>query len=365
MANLVALDLALGNTLVEAIAECRERGDAFCVLDPTDSPRRRANVLAALLPTHLRNEDGVHVVAEGVPVETGDGAVVVTSGSSGTPKAAVLTWDALAASAAMTSLALRRGEQDRWLATLPPHHIGGLATLLRGLFSNQDSIFGSLADGPAFGATHVSVVRTHLHRYDLSAYACVLLGGGPPPPELPSNVVTTWGMTETGSGVVYDGLALEGVRVAEREGELIVASPTLFRAYRHAPRPCVVGPDGRDDWFPTGDGATVDGQRVKVHGRLASVITTGGEKVWPEDLERLFTPTEDVNDLAVVGRADPEWGQRVCVLAVSTRNADDLLDEWRARAREHFGPWAQPKEVVVVPSIPRTANGKIQRSALT
>ena len=77
-------------------------------------------------------------------------------------------------------------------------------------------------------------------------------------------------MTETGSGIVYDGVPLPGVEVASVDGELLVRSPTLFRSYRDAPRPRALGPDGRDDWFPTGDGGEVADGRVRVYGRLAS-----------------------------------------------------------------------------------------------
>jgi o-succinylbenzoate---CoA ligase len=167
-------------------------------------------------------------------------------------------------------------------------------------------------------------------------------------------------MTETGSGVVYDGIPLPGVEFMALDGELCVRTPTLFRSYRNAPRPEVLGSDGRS-WFPTGDaGEIVDG-RIRVSGRLGFVINTGGEKVWPEDLEAALASVEGVRDVAVTGVDDPEWGQRVVALVVSDEALDDEL---RDVAGKRLGPWAKPKEIRYVVAIPRTGNGKIRRADL-
>ena len=169
-------------------------------------------------------------------------------------------------------------------------------------------------------------------------------------------------MTETGSGIVYDRRALEGVDVVSVSGELCVRSPTLFRSYRGEARPSVVGPDGRDDWFPTGDaGEVVDGL-VSVRGRIGFVINTGGEKVWPEDLEALLSEDPRVRDVAVTGVDDAEWGQRIVALVVSDGQHFD--QEIAAIANDHIGPWAKPKEIRYVAAIPRTNNGKIRRLEL-
>jgi acyl-coenzyme A synthetase/AMP-(fatty) acid ligase len=125
----------------------------------------------------------------------------------------------------------------------------------------------------------------------------------------------------------------------------------------------VRGPDGRDDWFPTGDAGEVDGGRISVKGRLGFVINTGGEKLWPEELESALSTIDAVRDVAVTGVEDPEWGQRVVALIVSDgSHFDDLI---RDVADERIGPWAKPKEVRYVAAIPRTANGKIRRNTLT
>ena len=360
MPSLVALDFPLGPALVEELTECAMTSQAFCLVDQRLSPRAREAALVAMGATHLRSPSGTVTLTTGREVEDGDALVMLTSGSSGTPKAAIHTWLSLIASAAITQATLRSDRAPVWMAGLPPSHIGGLAVLLRCVLNDAELRFGDdLAIGPSMGATHISVVRTQLTRFDLSDYDVVLVGGGKPPGSVAPNVHATWGLTETGSGIVYDGVALPEVAVRVINGELCVRTPTLFRAYRDAQRPSVEA-DGVA-WFPTGDGGDVRDGRVSVHGRVKFVITTGGEKVWPDDLEQLFLSVAGVRDVAVTGVDDDEWGQRIIALVV----ADEPLDEaLKGIAHEHIGPWAKPKEIRYVAAIPRTANGKIKRDAL-
>jgi o-succinylbenzoate---CoA ligase len=365
VSELIALDLDLGPDLEVALRRHVDARRAVCVLDRRLSPRQRENQLAALGATRLDDGTGPVALEGGRSIDADVGLVMLTSGSSGRPKAAELTWDALTASAVMTQSALRHDVEPVWYPCLPATHIGGLAVLLRAILANGSLVWGDaddVGDGPRRGATHVAVVRAQLARYDLSGYETVLLGGARPPQALPNNVVTTWGMTETGSGIVYDGLALAGVDVASVDGELLVRSPTLFRSYRDGERPRAIGPDGRDDWFPTGDAGEVDHGRVRVRGRLAFVINTGGEKVWPEDLESVLASLPEVVDVAVTGVDDDEWGERIVALVVTDGSRCD--DALRSIATERIGPWAKPKEVRYVAAIPRTSNGKIRRTDL-
>ncbi|HVA53766.1 MAG TPA: AMP-binding protein [Acidimicrobiales bacterium] len=366
MRTLLALDLALGPDLEVALRRCVEDGDAFCVIDQRRTPRGREEEIDRLGATAVLNANGRRERSAGRLVDDEIGLVMLTSGSSGEPKAAELSWDALRASADLTQTTLRGDARPVWLPCLPANHIGGLAVVLRAIFSDAALVWGDTNDlerGPREGATHVALVRTQLARSDVSGFYRVLLGGARPPGDLPDNVVTTWGMTETGSGVVYDGFALPGVDVAAVDGELCVRTPTLFRSYRSSPRPFTRGPDGRDDWFPTGDAGSVVNGRVRVRGRLAFVINTGGEKLWPEDLEAVLTSVDGVLDVAVTGVDDPEWGQRVVALVVGDgRRLDDTL---RDAANDRLGPWAKPKEIRYVSAIPRTSNGKIRRGDLT
>ncbi|HEY1222039.1 MAG TPA: AMP-binding protein [Acidimicrobiales bacterium] len=365
MKPLLALDLVLGVELEQVIRDCVQNRAPFCVLDPRVSPSRREEELAALGATAVLSSTGRTNRANGRMVDDEVGLVMLTSGSSGAPKAAELTWDALTASAVMTQRHLDTGHETVWYPVLPANHIGGLAVILRAVLGDARLLWGEPADieqAPRRGATHVAIVRTQLARHNVAGFEKVLLGGARPPSAVGANIIATWGMTETGSGVVYDGRALEGVDVASIADEIAVRSPTLFRSYRTMERPRILGPDGRDDWFPTGDaGEVVDG-RVSVKGRVGYVINTGGEKLWPDDLEAVIATVPGVLDVAVTSVEDPEWGQRVVALVVSTRSGlDDAIADV---ARDRIGPWAKPKEVRFVQAIPRTTNGKIRRGEL-
>jgi O-succinylbenzoic acid--CoA ligase len=273
---------------------------------------------------------------------------------------------------------------------LPLAHIGGLAVITRAVVTGTPLVVlpGFEAEvveeaGRSGQASHVSLVATALQRLDPSVFTCVLLGGSRVPDALPTNVVATYGMTETGSGVIYDGWPLEGVEVAFRpspgsgegaetegegegrgEGEILIRAPMLFRCYRDGDDGRVVGPDGERDWFATGDAGHVDADgKVGVSGRLAEVITTGAEKVWPDAVERILLSHPGVAEVAVWKRPDPEWGERVVAWIVPTGGGASL-DELRQMVTEGMAPWAAPKEMVLVDELPRTPAGKVRRHAL-
>jgi O-succinylbenzoic acid--CoA ligase len=213
----------------------------------------------------------------------------------------------------------------------------------------------------------VSLVATALARTDASGYRVVLLGGASPPGTLPTNVVTTYGLTETGSGVVYDGRPLEGVEVlvgdgrTGQDGEVLVRGPMMLRCYRDGSDPRLPG-----GWLPTGDGGRVepDGS-LAVFGRMAEVMVTGGEKVWPAPVEAVLGGHPGVAEVAVWKRPDPEWGDRVVAWVVPEDQARPPgLDDLRHRVASQLAGWAAPRELVVVSSLPRTPSGKVRRSDL-
>jgi O-succinylbenzoic acid--CoA ligase len=230
---LLALDLPLGPALEKALRDCADQHTAFCVLDQRLSPSRREHELSLLGATTILDENGRSALHSGREVDDEIGLVMLTSGSSGTPKAAELTWSAIEASAVLTQASLRGERAPAWYPCLPANHIGGLAVLLRAILDDATLVWGApdeLERATSLGATHVAVVRTQLARFNLDAFEKVLVGGARPPNSRGQNVIATWGMTETGSGVVYDGYPLNGVEVASREGEIIVRGPTLFRS---------------------------------------------------------------------------------------------------------------------------------------
>jgi O-succinylbenzoic acid--CoA ligase len=343
--RLVPVDATPDWTFVDALRRAWDAGDAVLPVDP-----RLPAVAARRLVDAMRPDD---------PVEAGDALVVVTSGTTGEPKGAVLTHDAVRASALATSARLSVDPaSDRWLSCLPLAHVGGLSVVTRALLTGTPLTFDPDDDEPA---TLVSLVGTQLSRTDVRRFRAVLLGGSAPPPGRPANCIATYGMTETASGVVYDGVPLDGVqvRVAGEHDELLVRGPMLLRAYRDGNNP-------RDaaGWFPTGDAGGVDADGVvHVTGRIAEVIVTGGEKVWPEPVERVLATVRGVADVAVAGRSDPEWGERVVAFVVPTGDAPDL-DAMRDAVKAELPAWCAPKELVLVDALPRSALGKLRRGEL-
>jgi O-succinylbenzoic acid--CoA ligase len=355
--RLIAIAAPPGPLFLRELTRAWEDGDAVLPVDPRMPVPAAKALLEAMRPAALVDEAGTHQPLQGAaPTEDGDALVVATSGTTGDPKGVILTMDAVRASAEATSRRLQVDpERDTWLSILPVAHIGGLSVITRALLTDTPVVF----EGQA---TLTAVVPTQANRMDLSQFRVVLVGGSADWRERPDNVVRTYGMTETGSGLAYDGVPLDTaeVRVGD-DGGIHVRGPMLFRAYRHG-----TDPKSGDGWFDTGDvGAFDDEGRLAVQGRRGDVIVTGGEKVWPEPVERAIRELSEVEDVAVVGRPDDEWGQRVVACIVVTHGASlPSLDQVRDHVRTALPAWCAPKEVELVESVPRTPLGKIRRSEI-
>jgi o-succinylbenzoate---CoA ligase len=368
MANLVALAMPGGPAFVDALRRTWDAGDAAFPLDLRLPPPARERVLSAMAPGAVVDEEGRHPRPGGRPVDDGDALVVTTSGTTGEPKGVVLTHDAVRASALATSERLAVDPaMDGWLACLPLAHVGGLSVVTRALVTgtrltvlpgfDADAVMRATADG----CTLVSLVATALARVDPSRFRWVVLGGSRPPEDRPPNCVTTYGMTETGSGVVYDGVPLAGVDVRIDDGEVLLRGPMLLRAYRD-------GTDPKDDggWLATGDlGRWLPDGRLHVDGRRGDLIISGGENVWPEAVEAVLAGHPRIADVAVAGVPDREWGQRVVAFVVPVAgDATPSLDDVRAWAKEHLPAFAAPRQLVLVDHVPRTNLGKVSRAQL-
>ncbi len=368
MRELVAVTLPPGPAFVDRLRRAWDQGDAILPVDPRlPGPAVNAR-FDALQPTRVAEPGGESARDGGRPVEDGDALVVATSGTTGVPKGVVLTQAAVVASARATSarLGIDRA-RHRWLACLPLAHIGGLAVVARSIVTGTPFDVHSGFDPAAVvaaaraGSTHVSLVVTALGRIDPAAFECIVLGGSAIPPDRPANVVATYGMTETGSGCVYDGVPLDGVEVRITDGEVELRGPMLLQAYRD-------GSDRRDaqGWFPTGDEGALDASgTLSVFGRRGDVIVTGAEKVWPDPVERVLGTVAGVAEVAVVGRADPEWGQAVTAVVVPTDPAaPPSLDALREAVKAELAPYCAPRQLELVTSLPRTDLGKLRRAAL-
>lgn len=342
MPRLVEIDLPGGPDFVDELKRIWDAGDAAFPVDQRLPEATKQRIALAM--------------RVGDAVEPGDALVVATSGSTGDPKGVVLTHDAVAASARASNSRLDVDHDDRWLACLPLSHVGGLSVVTRALHAGTPLTVHPGFDADAVmssNATRVSLVSTALSRIDATHFRTILLGGGRPPSDRPANSVTTYGMTETGSGVVYDGVPLDGVEVRIVDGEIKLRGPMLLRTYRNG-----IDPKDADGWLPTGDlGHWLDDGRLHVEGRRGDLIITGGENVWPEAVERILSTHPGVNDVIVRGRPDPEWGHIVEAVVVAGESPP-TLDALRGHVKQSAPAFMAPKQLTLVDRIPRTALGK-------
>lgn len=367
MPDLIAIDMPPGTAFVDAMTQAWGHGNAVLPVDPRLPASARDHLLDAMAPARVISPEGV-TNRDGIPVERGDALVMATSGSTGLARGVVLTHSALAAAAEATSQRLEVDpEADRWVACLPLSHMGGLGVVTRALHTETPyEVFAFqpsrvMEAGRLRGATLVSLVATQLNRLDVSAFRRVLLGGGPRPPSVPANVTVTYGMTETGGGVVYDGFPLDGVEVRISHDEVYIRGPMLLRAYRDGTSP--VDDDG---WLATGDlGSIDDTGRLVVAGRKSDLIISGGENVWPGPVEARLREHPAVRDVAVIGRPSPEWGEMVVAVVVPAPGAAvPELAELRSFVTETLPPFAAPRALEYLDHLPRTTLGKLRRADL-
>ncbi|MEZ5322514.1 MAG: AMP-binding protein [Microthrixaceae bacterium] len=299
---------------------------------------------------------------------------IATTGSTGAPRVVLLSRSALQASIRATEE--RLGGPGHWLLCLGVDHIAGLQVVLRAAAARTG--LGVIAPGgPGFaeafagvghepGRRYVSLVPTQLRRLladeaataALAGYDAVLVGGAASDPTLLARarsasvrVVTSYGMTETCGGCVYDGRALAPVEVSvDGAGVISLAGPMVARGYRGGP---AFG--GRVE---TSDvGRFVDG-RLEVLGRVDDVVVTAGHNVAPTEVEAAIRAVPGVRDAAVFGLPDPERGRIVAALVVGEVGEERIRSALAVTLAAH----ARPRLLVRVEEIPRRGIGKLDRA---
>ena len=332
-------------------------------------------------------------VAVGEPIDDDAALVVSTSGTTGTPKGAIHTAASLRASIDATATVL--GGPGSWLLAMPPHHIAGLQVLLRSLAAGHDPVVLDLAEGfdPAAlparldampgQRRYTSLVPMQLRKAlddprataALAEVDAILVGGAATGAALRTRaldaglpIVTTYGMSETAGGCVYDGVPLPGTRVrivepnADGVGRVALGGATLASGYRNLPdHPAFADPG----WFLTDDLGAVDDGVLRIVGRADEAVSTGGLTVIPQVVEAVIGDLPEVSECAVFGVPDERLGERVVVAVVPRPGgAIPTVDAIRDAVVERLDRYAAPREVVIVEELPRRGPGKVDRRAL-
>jgi O-succinylbenzoic acid--CoA ligase len=376
--DLVAVALAPGRAWLPIMRLARDVGFAVLPIHMGLAAPERDRLLERAQPTVIVDAGGIRRI-EGRPAGAEIALVIATSGTSGSPGLAEVPHSAVAAAVQASAEVLRAGASERWLSCLPLAHIGGMLVVCRHLVLGAPVSFRSRLTAASVAAVtdarFTSIVPTQLTRLldagsDLRHFRAMLVGGSGMDAALREraaaagvSVVPTYGMTETCGGVVYAGRPLPGVDVRESAaGELLIRGPTLMRGYRLDPAATAAAFDA-DGWLHTGDGGEIEADgTVRVRGKLADVIVSGGEKIWPAEVEAALAGHPAVAAVSVSASADREWGQRVVARVVPrNRGAPPSLESLRSHAAATLARHKLPRELILVEAVDRTVLGKIRR----
>jgi O-succinylbenzoic acid--CoA ligase len=293
--------------------------------------------------------------------------IIFTSGSSGKPKAALLSYGALYYSCRGANINLQLSSNNKWLLSIPLYHVGGIGVVFRCLESGATVVVAKPGEKLAeeielYQATHLSVVPTQLYRLismpdakEVSASLhTVLLGGAAISAERVKQAMdvgypvhATYGLTEMASQVTTlpkyfpdDKLGTSGVLLRYRElklsgdGEIHVRGQTLFSGYVEGD--ALVKPFDAEGWFATGDLGRVDAEGyLSVIGRKDTMFVSGGENIHPEEIEQAVLELGDIDAVVVVPKDDAEFGQRPVAYVASRLNIEP---EHVANRLEEFLP---------------------------
>jgi o-succinylbenzoate---CoA ligase len=334
-------------------------------------------------------------------------AMLYTSGTSGRPKAACLTRGNFTASARAAADRLGSAVYRRWLACMPLFHVGGLSILVRSVLfggpvrlqSRFDpaAVSDSLDRGDIAGISLVPTMLSRLleHRGERTAppgLEVMLLGGAAAAPPLVARalalgypVCPTYGLTEATSQVATAApprgaggapspmLPMPGmdVRIVAEgndmpqgtEGEILVRGATVMRGYLHDDD--ATARALRDGWLHTGDIGFLDAAGgLHVLDRRDDLVVSGGENVYPAEIESVLLEHPAVEDAGVAGVADADLGARVVAWIVTRAGCSASVESLQCHCRERLAGFKQPREFRFVGALPRNAAGKLQRRRL-
>jgi O-succinylbenzoic acid--CoA ligase len=317
--------------------------------------------------------------------------IIETSGSTAKPKRVALSREALLASA--NASAERIGGSGQWLLALPTNYIAGAQVLIRSIVAETQPVmlntsvpfsaegFANLAALMTGDKRFTSLVPTQLVRLDqaaevndfvlkqLQSFDAILVGGQATDSHLLSrlrnkgvNLVTTYGLSETAGGCVYDDSPLGGVTLRIREELIEISSPTLANGYLQGGPSDAFFDEAGTRWFRTTDLGEISNGSLRVLGRADRVFISGGVKTSLDEVEAVTKTIPGVVRSAAVALRDDDWGERAAVIYVGS---PEVADELAGVVLANLGPAANPVRVIRVDEIPKLANGKTDYRAIT
>ena len=367
------------DTLVTLYALLEVRTPVLLVHPRLTAPEREVLAAIAERAGALRNDDAA--------------AIVFTSGTTGEPRGAVLTRSGLEASAAASAANLGWQDDDRWLLCMPLAHVGGLSIVTRCLAARRPVVVGPRFDAQALPnwidarrVTLASMVPSMLARV-LDAhprwqapphFRAIVVGGAAAPPALLRRamaqgvpVLPSYGLTESCAQIVAapyaarrnplgwgSGQPLRGVELRIVDGRIEIRGPMLMAGYWGEP------PLARDAWFDTGDLGELDARGcLHVHARRTDLIVTGGENVYPAEVERVLETLPGVAAAGVFAVPSDEWGEEVAaaLVAAAAPPPDAIL---RQHVAARLAPHKRPRHICYIDALPHTPGGKLDRAAL-
>jgi malonyl-CoA/methylmalonyl-CoA synthetase len=401
-------------------------GELAHALDDSDPTVVVAHPESASRVAQVAEPRGIPVVLASELLETGPTSLpeiaerrrammLYTSGTTGKPKGVVTTHEQIRAQVTSLVDAWEWTADDSILLILPLHHVHGIVNVVTcALWSgaccdmlprfDAKETWLRLAERPLTLFMAVPTIYRRLvaaweeaptaEQQAMSA-ACsklrLMVSGSA---ALPVNVLEKWqelsghvlceryGMTEIGMGLsnplhgervpgfVGTPLPRVEVRLVDENmgdvpvgtpGEILIKGPNVFLEYWCRPEETADAFD--DGWFKTGDIAVIEDGRYRIMGRRSvDIIKTGGYKVSALEIEEVLRTHQAIQECAVVGTADVEWGERVCVAVEVMEEASLTLEELRQWARDLLAPYKIPKELRVVAALPRNAMGKVTKA---
>ena len=341
----------------------------------TSSQRKILRVSPACEISQLAREITAALVGDGPTLGFGEisseyapsyAAVAIgTSGTTGTSKEVLLSSSALISSARASNEFINAKSGQTWSLLLPLTHIAAVNVVVRSMELGTTPIDLRDFDGDYPIADYTAIVPTQLFRAlngdqrllsHLKSAKAVLVGGAALSQALRNQaelsgikVITTYGMTETCGGCVYDGTALDGVEVEIRSGKICIKGPVLASSIAV-----------NDGWFETNDLGEYDNDHLVVIGRSDDVIISGGENLSLNAVENSLSLAFPDTQFAAFAVEDPQWGQSLQLAVVGTISDDQIA----THLERDLGGFAKPKGIHRMTSLPLLGIGKIDRKSL-